>query len=335
MKHANIALFIPHNGCRHQCSFCNQRAITGKSYQPSPRDVDDAITRALATYKGGSKNMELAFFGGSFTAIGRDYMESLLESAQPYLKNGTLRGIRISTRPDCIDEQILSLLKSYGVTSIELGAQSMCDAVLKANGRGHTAHDVIAASRMIRERGFSLGLQMMTGLYKSTPQRDFETAEQIAALSPNTVRIYPTVTMKGTALETLYLDGRYTPPTLEDTVALCSSLLIYFEARGIPVIRLGLHDSESLKEDRIAGPYHPALRELCESRILLLDIKKQIKEKKLPRGALALRINPRAASKACGQKKGNLAELSKLGYQAKIVLDESVPVGAVIAEERQ
>lgn len=335
MKHANIAVFVPHNGCAHQCSFCNQRAITGNSYQPSPRDVEDAIARALATCKGGSQNMELAFFGGSFTAIDRDDMVSLLMPVQPYLKKGALCGIRISTRPDCIGEEILSVLKAYGVTSIELGAQSMCDGVLKANGRGHTANDVICASRMIREHGFSLGLQMMTGLYKSTPQLDYETAGKIAALTPDTVRIYPTVTMKGTALEALYLGGRYTPPTLEDTVALCSSLLVYFEERGIPVIRLGLHDSESLKEERIAGPYHPALRELCESRILLLDIKKQIKEKKLQRGALALRVNPRAASKACGQKKGNLAELSKLGYQAEIVRDESVPVGAVIAEERQ
>jgi histone acetyltransferase (RNA polymerase elongator complex component) len=295
--------------------------------------VDGAIARALATFKGGSKNMELAFFGGSFTAVDRDYMVSLLMPAQPYLKRGALSGIRISTRPDCIDEQILSLLKSYGVTSIELGAQSMCDTVLKENNRGHTAKNVEDASRRIRQHGFSLGLQMMTGLYKSTPQLDFETAERIAALIPDTVRIYPTVTMKGTALETLYRCGRYVPPTLEDTVALCSSLLIYFEEHGIPVIRLGLHDSEGLKEERIAGPYHPALRELCESRILLLDITKQIKEKRLPRGALALRVNPRAASKACGQRKSNLNELLKLGYQAEIVQDESVPAGSVIAEE--
>lgn len=332
MKHANVALFIPHNGCPHQCSFCNQRCITGKVYQPVPQDVTDAVERALGTYKGALRDMELAFFGGSFTAIEKDYMVSLLNAAQPYIKKGALCGIRISTRPDCIDEENLSLLKSYGVTSIELGAQSMDDAVLKANGRGHTAKDVREASRMIREYGFSLGLQMMTGLYKSTPKLDFETAEQIVALVPDTVRIYPTITMKGTALEALYRSGTYIPPTLEETVALCSCLLAFFKEHGIPVIRLGLHDSESLKEDKVAGPYHPALRELCESRLLLNSIVKQIEEKKLPRGALSLRVNPRAVSKACGQKCGNLDELFEMGYEAVIIQDENVPAGIVIAE---
>lgn len=335
MKHANVALFIPHNGCPHQCSFCNQRGITGEVYQPEPQDVTDAVERALGTYKGALRDMELAFFGGSFTAIERDYMVSLLKAARPYIEKDALCGIRISTRPDCIDKETLLLLKSYGVTSIELGAQSMCDAVLEANGRGHTAKDVRDASRMIREYGFSLGLQMMTGLYKSTPQLDFETAEQIVSLSPDTVRIYPTITMKATALEALYRSGEYVPPTLEDTVELCSCLLAFFEARGIPVIRLGLHDSESLKEEKVAGPYHPALRELCESRLLLKSILKQIEEKELPRGALSLRVNPRTVSKACGQKRGNLAELLKMGYEAVIIQDESVPAGRVIAEERQ
>lgn len=332
MKHANVALFIPHNGCPYQCSFCNQRGITGEAYQPAPRDVTDAVTRALGTYNGTAENMELAFFGGSFTAIDRDYMVSLLEAAQPYIKMGALCGIRVSTRPDCIDEEILSLLKAYGVTSIELGAQSMDDTVLKANGRGHSAKAVMDASRLIREYGFSLGLQMMTGLYKSTPQCDIETAKRIAALAPDTVRIYPTITLKGTALEALYRSGAYIPPTLEETVGLCSYLLSFFKERGIPVIRLGLHDSESLKEEKIAGPYHPALRELCESRLLLLNIKKQIEDKKLPGGTLTLRVNPKAVSKACGQKRRNLAELLRMGYKAVIIQDDSVPVDLVIAQ---
>lgn len=333
MKHANIALFVPHKGCPHQCSFCNQNSITGQARQPDAQEVTDACETALKALGPRAKAAEIAFFGGSFTAIDREYMRSLLSAAYPYVKTGQLGGIRVSTRPDCVGRPVLELLKSYGVTAVELGAQSMIDGVLTANGRGHTAQDVRRASALVKEYGFSLGLQMMTGLYKSTPDLDKETAKELIKLSPDTVRIYPTITMKGTALEQLYISGAYIPPSQEETVALCTELLALFEGAGIPVIRLGLHDSESLKEGRLAGPYHPALRELCESRRLFDSIVEQVKEKNIPAGTLLLSVHPKTVSKLCGQKRCNIERLDKLGFSVRVKQDESIPDGTVIVEK--
>ncbi|MBQ3903792.1 MAG: radical SAM protein, partial [Eubacterium sp.] len=209
MKKGNISIFVPHNGCPQQCSFCNQKTITGQAYQPTAKDVDEAVQKALR--KKGYK-FEIAFFGGSFTAIDRAYMTELLDAAEPYVKSGAVSGIRISTRPDYIDDEILTLLKSKGVTAIELGAQSMDDEVLSANLRGHTAADVVNASKLIKSYGFELGLQMMTGLYLDTDEKDIETARKIIELKPETVRIYPTVVLKGTYLEELYDGKAYRPP---------------------------------------------------------------------------------------------------------------------------
>ncbi len=241
-------------------------------------------------------------------------MLSLLDAAAPYIDR--FKGIRISTRPDCIDAQILDLLASYHVTSIELGAQSMNDTVLLLNERGHTAADVENASRLIRERGFELGLQMMTGLYGSTPESDWETAARFIALRPATVRIYPTIVMKGTRLGELYLEGAYRPQTLDEAIALTSGLIERFEDAAIRVIRVGLHDSESLRRDMLAGPYHPAFRELCESR-MMLNAALALLRGKQP-GTYTLRVNPKSRSKMTGNKKANLIALKERGYEIKI-----------------
>lgn len=252
MKHATVALFIPNNGCPHRCSFCSQGIITGKTSQPGPQDVRSAVQTAVKSLGASSKEAEIAFFGGSFTAIKREYMVSLLEAAFPYVCDGSFCGIRISTRPDAISEEILSLLRSYGVTTIELGAQSMDDRVLTLNGRGHTSTQVEEASCLIRSGGFQLGLQMMTGLFGDSPRGTVRTAEKIAALEPDCVRIYPTIILKGTRLAKLYEQGEYASDGLEETVELCAGLLDLFESRGIPVIRLGLHASPELEKDRVA-----------------------------------------------------------------------------------
>lgn len=164
-KRSNVAVFVPHNGCPHMCSFCDQRSITGQQYQPTPQDVKDAALTALKTMGEFSKDSEIAFFGGSFTAIPEPEMRRMLDAAYPYVADGRFHGIRISTRPDAIDQRILEILQSRGVTAVELGAQSMDDRVLAANGRGHTVAHVQRAAACIREAGLELGLQMMTGLY--------------------------------------------------------------------------------------------------------------------------------------------------------------------------
>ena len=323
MRHANVALFVPHNGCPHQCSFCNQRSITGQQGQPVPQDVRAAALTAKQGLAAGC-GAEIAFFGGSFTAIERGYMVSLLEAAAPFVRDGSFSGIRISTRPDAIDAEILALLQGYGVTSIELGAQSMDDRVLSLNRRGHTAAQVEEASRQIRAAGFSLGLQMMTGLYGDTPAGAKETARRLAALEPDTMRIYPTIVMRGTELEMKYHSGMYRPMELEDAVALCAGLLNFFEARGIRVIRLGLHSTPELERDRVAGPWHPAFRELCESRQILQKILQVLEENQIFKETIEIRVNPKMRSKAAGQKKSNLAELARRGYFVRLTEDAAL-----------
>lgn len=324
MKHANVALFVPHNGCPHQCSFCNQRSITGCQSQPTPRDVVDAVQIAKASLKGETQNAEIAFFGGSFTAVERGYMISLLEAASPFIKDGTFAGIRISTRPDAVDDEVLELLKAYGVTAIELGAQSMDDRVLSLNGRGHTAKQVEEASLRIQSYGFSLGLQMMTGLFGDTAEGAFRTAQKIAALHPQTVRIYPTIIMRGTELGEKFLTGEFQTLSLDETVSLCARLLDFFEENRIHVIRLGLHSSPELERDMLAGPWHPAFRELCDSRRLLLKVINYLEVNHTPKGNIAIYVNPKMLSVAVGQHKSSLTALEKLGYAAKIVSDESI-----------
>lgn len=324
MRHANVALFVPHNGCPHQCSFCNQRSITGQQTQPAPDDVRAAALTAMRSIPH-AEQAEIAFFGGSFTAIERNDMISLLEAAAPFVREGCFAGIRISTRPDAVDDGTLALLKKYGVTSIELGAQSMKDRVLAMNGRGHTAAQVEDAARRIRAQGFSLGLQMMTGLYGDTPAGAEYTARRLAALEPDTVRIYPTIVMRGTELEEKYRSGVYCPMDLEDAVGLCSHLLAFFESRGIRVIRLGLHSTPELERGRVAGPWHPAFRELCESRRMFLCLMETLKNNQIPKGTIEIKVNPKMQSKMIGQKRANLDRLRERGYSARVTVDAALP----------
>lgn len=311
-RHANISVFVPHIGCSHRCSFCDQNAITGIEGAPTGEDVTAAVETAPKTPNYDPENTEIAFFGGSFTAIERSYMLSLLKPAYEYVKSGAVGGIRLSTRPDAIDREILELLRSNGVTSIELGAQSMRDTVLIKNGRGHTAADVKNASRLIKEYGFSLGLQMMTGLYGDDDEGARFTASEISGLSPDTVRIYPAITLKNTRLAALYKKGEYLPQTLEEAVKLCAGLLDFFNKKDINVIRLGLHTVNA--NDYVAGPWHPAFRELCEAR-LYLDIALSMLGKA---GDYELYVNEKEISKMTGQSRRNIEILAKMGYNCTV-----------------
>lgn len=317
MKHANISLFVPHMGCPHQCSFCNQKTISGSVKELTPDEVTATLETAVADGID-SENTEIAFFGGSFTAIPREYMVSLLEATKPYIKARRFCGIRISTRPDAIDEEILGILKEYGVTSIELGAQSTDEEVLLLNRRGHTRQDIINASALIREKGFSLGLQMMTGLLGDTDEKALKTSEDIISMKPDTVRIYPTITLDGTHLGELYKDGGYNPQSLEDAVSLCGKLLKRFYDNNIRVIRLGLHSGGNVEEGYLAGPYHPAFGELCQSAIYLDCAIDEIKRSGLPRGEINLYVRSTELSKMTGQKGVNKEKLSTLGYNVTI-----------------
>lgn len=317
MKKGNISIFVPHLGCPQQCSFCNQKTITGKQTQPTPQDVRNAVETALRR-KG--YVYEIAFFGGSFTAIDREYMTQLLSVANEYIDGGRITGVRISTRPDFIDESVLDILKKYGVTAIELGAQSMDDQVLKANLRGHTSAQVAEASQLIKSYGFELGLQMMTGLYLDTDQKAIETAEKIIALGPDTVRIYPTVVLKGTYLAKLYEDEIYTPQNVDDAANLCTTLVPMFEKAGIKILRLGLHSSPDIKKNMVAGAFHDSFGEIVKSRYMLNKILAY------PPDDYEIFVNSKSLSKLKSNQKRNIYFLMEKGYNIKITVNDRLDV---------
>ncbi len=317
MKHINVALFVPDEGCPHRCSFCNQKTISGKTKALKTEDIEKAVETALSSAD--CNEGEIAFFGGSFTAIDREYMLLLLKKAKEYLDKGLFKGIRISTRPDCINEEILSLLKEYGVTSIELGCQSMSDKVLRLNNRGHSSEDVVKSARLIREYGFELGVQMMTGLYGDSDEEAINTAKKLIALKPDTARIYPTVVLENTELCELFLKGEYKPQTLDEAADLSAKLLLMFYEADIRVIRLGLHSGGNVEEGYVAGAYHPAFREIAESRIYLGKIIEAAEKEGIKKGNIEVTVGNRFVSMAAGQKKSNIIKLSEMGYNVKFI----------------
>lgn len=294
-----IPVFVPHLGCPNDCVFCNQRRISGSLAPACPEDVTRAIEEA------GEGVSQLAFYGGSFTAIPAGEQEALLEAARPYLRSGRLSSIRLSTRPDAIDGEVLARLRRYGVETVELGAQSMDDRVLALSGRGHTAQDVEDASRQVKAAGFRLILQMMTGLPGSDDETDTETARRLAALGPDGVRVYPTVIVRDTTLCDLWRAGRYKEHTVEDAVRVCARILPVFEAAGIPVIRLGLNPTDELSGgDALGGAYHPALGELVKARIRRLELEALLEG--TPAGAaVTVEVPGRLLSQYTGQHGAN------------------------------
>ena len=304
-----VPVFVPHWGCRHACVFCDQRQITGQRLPATARTVEEAMRQAAALPPGAKR--QLAFYGGSFTAIPPQEQEKLLAAAQEYVRRGDLTSLRLSTRPDAIDEETLERLKRYDVETIELGAQSMDDEVLRLCGRGHSAADVEAASGQIKEAGFSLVLQMMTGLPGSSEERDLETARRLRALQPNAVRIYPTVIVRGTELERLWRAGLYTEHTVEDAVRVCAKLVPLFEEAGIPILRLGLNPTGELSGGAaVGGAYHPALGELVRSRILRTRAEELLCGIE-PGTSVTLGVNARELSQMIGQKRENIAYLKE------------------------
>ncbi len=303
-------MFVPHLGCPNDCVFCNQRRISGHIEPATAQTVKNAIEEAAALTPQGTKR-QLAFYGGSFTAIPEARQIELFEAAQPYLKAGTISSIRLSTRPDAIDAAVLKRLKKYGVAVVELGAQSMCDRVLELSGRGHDSAAVENASRLVKAAGFELILQMMTGLPGDTDDSCIETAKRIIALAPDGVRIYPTVIVRDTVLCDMWRAGSYKEHTVEDAVRVCAKLVPLFEAAGIPIIRMGLNPTEELSGgDALGGAYHPALGELVHSRIMLQRARGLLAGA-APGSRIILEVNRSDVSKMVGQHRCNVKALTE------------------------
>ena len=304
-----IPVFVPHLGCPNDCVFCNQRRISGAQEPAGVENVKNAIESAAALPRNGAKR-QLAFYGGSFTAIPSCQQDALLGAAKEYLDRGEIDAIRLSTRPDAIDGAVLARLKRYGVETIELGAQSLCDEILRLSGRGHTAADVVNASEQIKAAGFRLILQMMTGLPGDSVERTVYTAKKIIALHPDGVRIYPTVIVRDTALYDLWQAGEYKEHTVADAVEYCAAIVPLFEAAGIPIIRLGLNPTDELSGGAAAGgAYHPALGELVKSRLMLYKMRGALNG--IPAGSrVTLGVNKSRVSQAVGQHRENVSRLT-------------------------
>jgi len=267
-KQITIPVFVPHMGCPHRCAFCNQWKTSGAERIPHGRLIQEQVERYASSIKKSVTRIELAFFGGSFTGISEEKQTELLEAVLPFRKSGCIHAIRLSTRPDYIDENKLSLLARFGVTTVELGAQSFSDDVLSASLRGHSAEDTVRAARLIREKGFDLVIQLMPGLPLDTRELSVFSAQKAVELNPSSVRIYPTVVMAGTELARLFSSGNYSPLSLEEAIGTCKEMYLIFKNSGIPVIRMGLHPlGPGEQADILAGPYHPAFGFLVKSRV--------------------------------------------------------------------
>lgn len=324
--HSNIAFFIPHMGCKNLCSFCNQNIISGSITAPSFDEVNSICrkeyNRMTLIQR---RNTQIAFFGGSFTAIDLDLMIGYLDCVQEFIGSDGFSGIRISTRPDAINDEILCILKDKYVTSIELGAQSMDDYVLRKNLRGHTVLQTEQACEKILEYDVELGMQMMVGLPGQSEQSVINTAKKIVEIHPATIRIYPVVVLKGTLIERWYNSGQYKPLSLGEGVDLCSKLLKLFDDNNIRVIRLGLHAQKTMEDDIVTGLYHPAFKELCESKIYLEKL--QCLFKTLKAGSYKILVNSSEVSKVVGHRKSNIKTLQDLGYFVKVIGDSSIDIG--------
>ncbi len=318
-----IPIFIPHLGCPHQCVYCNQNTITGvKSHIDLAKikaEINFFLTRKRHPKR---QEVQIAFYGGSFTALQSDLRKSLLDLAYTYVKKGLVDLIRLSTRPDAIDEERLKELKAYGVQIIELGVQSLDDQVLALAKRGHTAKDVYQASRLIKKMGFSLGWQLMPGLPGETKASLQKTIEAVVHWQPDFVRIYPTLVIKGTVLARWWKEGRYKPLSLEKAIEICKDMFICFETAGIKVIRMGLQPTQSLLTPGhiLAGPWHPAFGELVKGAIYLEKIKDILRTHFSGSKKICIYVSPAMVSQIVGQKRCNLLALKRLFPDQRIAL---------------
>ena len=315
MKEYIIPIFVPHLGCPHLCTFCNQRKISGEQKNVTEEDVKETIEYYLKNFKNQDKNIEVAFFGGSFTAIDINLQEKLLNAVQPYIEEKKVSSIRISTRPDYIDKETLKMLKKYHVKTIELGVQSTNNYILEKSKRGHTFEDVKKASKLIRWNGFKLGHQMMIGLQDSTAKDDIQTAKDLLKLRPKIVRIYPVLVIKGTDLEKEYKKGDYEPLTIVQAVERSKEIVELFRKRNIEVIRIGLQNTDNISDPKnknsevVAGPYHPAFGQLVEDAIWYDKIVNEIKKINAKVLRVEIEANTEDINNIVGHKKENLEKL--------------------------
>ena len=334
MKHYVIPIFVPHLGCPNDCVFCNQKSISGQQKMITKEEIKNTIDFYLENIKDKQVKKEVAFFGGSFTGIDVEKQEEFLQTAYQYIKNGKIDSIRISTRPDYINKAILKRLKKYRVKTIELGVQSANDYVLKQSRRNHTFEDVKKASKLIRRYRFNLGHQMMIGLPESTKIDEINTAKELIKLKPQMVRIYPVLVIKNTKLEKDYLDKKYKPLTVVQAIEICKEIVPMFMKKKIEIIRIGLQNTDEITDPSIkgsevvAGPYHPAFRQLVESSLWYDNIVERIKELNVKVKKVQITVNPKEVNNVVGHKRENIDMLKDM-YELDLIVkqDEKIKKG--------
>jgi histone acetyltransferase (RNA polymerase elongator complex component) len=320
VKPVTVPFFISHQGCPHTCVFCDQRTISGANgLLPTGDQIRDRVELWRST--AGDRPLEAAFFGGTFTALPKNLQESLLAPLQPFLDNGTLGSVRISTRPDCIEAEHVAWLAQLGVRTIELGVQSLDDAVLAASGRGHLAAESLTAIRCIKSLGLQAGAQLMPGLPGDTPVSSMASLEQVVAAGADFLRLYPVVVLKGTELARRYEAGEYQPLSLERGLSLCKQLLQRAMLAGVPVIRIGLQAEQGLDDaSMLAGCRHPALGQLVRSQ-LYADLLDSVVS---PGECVTVSCHPARISDVVGLKRSNLRRLADHGIGLRVVTDATL-----------
>jgi len=333
-RHLIIPIFIPHQGCPHRCVFCQQKTITNLSESISvPDDIRNTIELAISSKRVlNQKPKEVAFYGGTFTSLPTPSMTKMLGAVRPYIEKGAIQSIRLSTRPDSLSEDKLDILDSFGVSTVELGVQSMDDEVLLLSNRGHTSLDTINAVKRLKERGFRVGIQLMPGLPGDSQEVFMDTIDKVIGLKPDMARLYPTLVIKGTKLAQWYKEGKYTPMGLKDTVNLCKEACMRLESSGIPVIRIGLMSSPSLlkKGEIIAGPWHPSLGFLVRSAIHLERVRPYISTMGEAKNIVLLAPKEEIPL-IMGHKKTGIRYIENItgGMIKDIMPDDSIPAGEV------
>jgi len=330
-----IPIFISHQGCPQRCIFCDQQTITGHAGledQPvTPVTVKETVERWLnRPRKERNGGVQVAFYGGSFTGLSMDRQRELLGAVKPFIANNRVDSIRISTRPDYIDAAAILLLKEYSVTIVELGIQSLDQDVLEASVRGHSVQQSEDAIRLLKQKGFTVGAQIMCGLPRDSTTRLKITAKKVAELGPDFVRIYPALVIKGSGLEKMYRNTAYKPLSLSKAIALSCRMKIFFERHGIRVVRMGLQPSKELEDKVLAGPYHPAFGELVISRALFRKSRKVLRET-TQGGKKRLSVAAADESAFRGPDNVNMKRLAALGLLdgVALVFDKGQPRNTV------
>jgi histone acetyltransferase (RNA polymerase elongator complex component) len=336
MKPFIIPVFLPHLGCRERCIFCNQKTMAPAV--PSPAEVQALVEASLLRFpvgfpSGKDRERQVAFYGGSFTAIPKEDQQAYLRGVQPFLSSRAVDSIRVSTRPDALDEEILSLLKAYGVKTVEVGAQSMMDEVLLLSRRGHSAKKVASAVSRLKRRGFEVGLHLMIGLPGDSFDCFLETLDQVVDLQPDFVRIHPTLVLRGSPLEALWQKGKYIPLSLEESILWLKGGLLKLEKARVSVARIGLQPTKDLESCYLAGPYHPAFHQLVESEIFFdraVDLFKTHRINLEP----VFFCHPRDVSNVRGQRNTNIKRLKEVfGFNTILIQErEDIPRGSLVLQ---